>query len=147
MTAPSRNDVLEEAAQACNKHGWRAGITVPITESFSVVIRALKESTAPQGWISVNERLPDRGQLCECGGVFNGIWEITQWRPHPLSAEAAPSPQAAPRDWPEDFAGENGNYWNTCSTCGHPFIGYKRRLSCKVCAAPPSPQAAPNNKL
>lgn len=39
-------------------------------------------------------------------------------------------------DWPEDFSGENGNYFNTCCHCGRQFRGYKRRVTCKVCAAP-----------
>lgn len=40
-------------------------------------------------------------------------------------------------NWPEDFSGENGNYQRRCSTCGNLFLGYKRRLTCKVCAAGP----------
>jgi len=55
---------------------------------------------------------------------------------------AAPAPSAEPvateRDWPEDFAHENGEYMNTCHACGNTFMGYKRRVTCKVCAAPPS---------
>lgn len=43
------------------------------------------------------------------------------------------------RDWPEDFAHENGRYYNSCCQCGHTFIGYKRRVVCKVCAATQSP--------
>lgn len=38
-----------------------------------------------------------------------------------------------PGNWPEDFPGENGNYQNTCVHCGQPFIGHKRRTTCKVC--------------
>lgn len=37
-------------------------------------------------------------------------------------------------DWPEDFAHENGKYQNICCNCGVHFIGYKRRVICKVCA-------------
>jgi ribosomal protein S27AE len=40
------------------------------------------------------------------------------------------------RDWPEDFADENGNYQNKCSQCGYIFIGYKRRVVCKRCTYP-----------
>ena len=39
------------------------------------------------------------------------------------------------RNWPEDFAHENGNYSNQCVGCEHTFIGHKRRITCKVCAA------------
>jgi len=38
------------------------------------------------------------------------------------------------RDWTEDFKYENGMYGNKCVKCGQEFIGYKRRLICKICA-------------
>lgn len=41
------------------------------------------------------------------------------------------------RNWTEDFPHENGKYLNTCSSCGKGFLGYKRRVICKLCAAPP----------
>jgi len=37
------------------------------------------------------------------------------------------------RDWIEDFKYENGNYHNTCCHCKERFMGYKRRVICKVC--------------
>ncbi len=37
------------------------------------------------------------------------------------------------RDWTEDFKYENGMYGNKCIKCGQEFIGYKRRLICKIC--------------
>jgi len=40
---------------------------------------------------------------------------------------------ATPRDWPEDFPHDNGMYMNGCTTCKETFIGYKRRVTCKVC--------------
>lgn len=40
------------------------------------------------------------------------------------------------RNWPEDFGHENGDYQNQCVHCGQFFIGYKRRVVCRVCAAP-----------
>lgn len=36
-------------------------------------------------------------------------------------------------DWLEDFALENGNYECSCFSCGRNFIGYKRRVVCKLC--------------
>jgi hypothetical protein len=39
------------------------------------------------------------------------------------------------RDWKEDFALENGNYECRCFECGQTFVGHKRRITCKVCAA------------
>ena len=38
------------------------------------------------------------------------------------------------RDWPEDFSHENGNYSCRCVHCGKPFIGHKRRVTCKQCS-------------
>ena len=37
------------------------------------------------------------------------------------------------RDWPEDANDENGNYLCHCLTCDQHFVGYKRRMTCKVC--------------
>lgn len=39
-------------------------------------------------------------------------------------------------DWPEDFSHENGNYFCKCISCGRTFMGYKRRVMCKMCATP-----------
>lgn len=36
-------------------------------------------------------------------------------------------------DFPEDFTHENGMYFNTCCQCNVQFLGYKRRVVCKVC--------------
>lgn len=38
-----------------------------------------------------------------------------------------------PHDFPEDFEHENGMYQNRCLYCKEIFVGYKRRLTCKVC--------------
>jgi hypothetical protein len=40
-----------------------------------------------------------------------------------------------PGDWPEDLDHENGNYECVCCHCGGHFAGYKRRVTCKKCAA------------
>lgn len=37
-------------------------------------------------------------------------------------------------DWPEDFNQENGQYQNTCHTCGVIFLGHKGRITCKKCS-------------
>lgn len=41
-----------------------------------------------------------------------------------------------PRDWPEDATTDpdNGAYLCQCLSCDNTFIGYKRRMCCKVCA-------------
>jgi len=36
-------------------------------------------------------------------------------------------------NWPEDYTHENGNYVNKCCRCENYFIGYKRRVVCKLC--------------
>jgi len=43
-----------------------------------------------------------------------------------------------PKDWPEDFSHENGNYQCRCVGCGELFTGHKRRVVCKECAPPPA---------
>ena len=43
------------------------------------------------------------------------------------------------RSFSEDAAHENGSYYCTCMNCGRQFIGLKRRVTCKVCAAAPTP--------
>lgn len=42
------------------------------------------------------------------------------------------------RDWEEDFAHENGMYYNKCVKCRWLFLGHKRRALCKICDAPAS---------
>jgi len=37
------------------------------------------------------------------------------------------------RDYQEEASMENGNYENRCIECGNLFIGYKRRVLCKIC--------------
>lgn len=37
------------------------------------------------------------------------------------------------RNWTEDYTRENGKYVNFCAICGEPFIGHKRRPTCKIC--------------
>lgn len=60
-------------------------------------------------------------------------------------AEAAPVAPAEPklpdtsrpdRNWTEDASHENGEYYNRCCMCHCVFIGHKRRVVCKACAAP-----------
>lgn len=41
--------------------------------------------------------------------------------------------EVTPRDWPEDFSYENGNYTNNCCRCKQLFVGHKRRVFCKEC--------------
>jgi hypothetical protein len=40
-----------------------------------------------------------------------------------------------PHDWPEDWPHNNGMYLGRCRSCGAQFIGHKRRMTCRVCAA------------
>lgn len=39
----------------------------------------------------------------------------------------------SPKNWPEDFPHENGNYVRVCCLCKDYFMGHKRRVVCKVC--------------
>ncbi len=42
-------------------------------------------------------------------------------------------PENDPRNWSEDFEHENGKYYCRCCKCEELFIGYKRRVICKIC--------------
>jgi hypothetical protein len=42
-------------------------------------------------------------------------------------------------DFPEDFHHENGMYQNRCKSCNVLFLGYKRRIICKLCEETTSP--------
>jgi hypothetical protein len=44
--------------------------------------------------------------------------------------------KASPRSFQEDYELENGNYLRNCVCCGEDFIGYKRRVTCKICQIP-----------
>ena len=59
--------------------------------------------------------------------------EISSWpeSEDPLLQQRIAS--ATEHDWPGDFHLENGSYQNKCLKCEVIFIGYKRRLSCRVC--------------
>ena len=39
----------------------------------------------------------------------------------------------SPKNFPEDYPGENGNYICKCCKCKENFYGYKRRVICKEC--------------
>ena len=59
-----------------------------------------------------------------------------------LTAALEPRQQSQDeRNWTEDFSHENGNYQCKCFKCEQFFIGHKRRVVCKLCAAP---QAQPS---
>lgn len=50
------------------------------------------------------------------------------------------------RDWPEDFAHENGNYGNLCCLCRMTFAGHKRRHVCRVCSLKSEPMNAQDHQ-
>jgi hypothetical protein len=40
---------------------------------------------------------------------------------------------AGPKDWPQDFSHENGNYMCRCVFCKGNLIGHKRCVVCREC--------------
>jgi hypothetical protein len=77
------------------------------------------------------------------------------WSIVPLYAAPQPAPAGwrllkdttpIERQWGEDASHENGCYHNTCCQCLRMFVGHKRRVVCKACAAPAAPGggAGPN---
>jgi hypothetical protein len=85
-----------------------------------------------------------------------GAWDaqayVQRWEGFCAALQWAASQQAAEgwkllknttldeRTWHEDEGHENGNYFCNCIECGRQFIGHKRRVICKSCAAPPATQ-------
>lgn len=61
---------------------------------------------------------------------------------HPESRLTMTDP-ADPKDWPEDFSHENGDYLNRCCHCNDIFRGHKRRVCCKLCSSPPDAERRP----
>ena len=83
----------------------------------------------------------DCGKSRPCQPASECRWPV---KAHSAGAGAAGPFHASPRDWTEDFAHENGSYMYRCFTCGSQFFGYKRRVTCRVCAQPePVAGAAP----
>ena len=113
----------------------------------------------PRGVTKLREPLPGRAEIairvgantmsgsCLIADIAKDVAELAgvMMRRHG-EARPEPKPDSAARDWPEDFADENGNYSVLCSICQQWFLGYKRRVACKVCAtkeARPDPAAEP----
>ena len=101
----------------------------------------------PRGVTKLREPLPGRAEIairvgantmsgsCLIADIAKDVAELAgvMMRRHG-EARPEPAPDSAARDWPEDFADENGNYSVLCSICQQWFLGYKRRVACKVCA-------------
>jgi len=77
----------------------------------------------------------------ECGCAAPRIaWDAiqpTQERAVPDGFKLLKNSTQEERSFPEDASAENGNYFNNCCNCGRIFIGYKRRVICKVCTQKP----------
>jgi hypothetical protein len=110
-------------------------------------------SEAIKALIAAAEAFAESHQGCTCWSR-DDYAELALFRDAIAAAKAAaearpePKPDSAARDWPEDFADENGNYSVLCSICQQWFLGYKRRVACKVCAtkeARPEPAAEPSD--
>lgn len=56
---------------------------------------------------------------------------LTRWV---HATRAAQGQLIVTRNWDCDFRLENGNYANHCVTCNNPFMGHKRRTTCRKCA-------------
>lgn len=93
-------------------------------------IDALAEANTD--WIGLRRVPFARAIEAECAKVPEG-WKLLKDSTH------------EERSWPEDSGHENGNYYCLCHNCGRQFTGHKRRVTCKVCAAPqPAPKAEVN---
>ena len=120
------------------------GYNFPLTkEEWMVVIAALR---TPPPEVAAHEQEPCAWRWKESGAdqlpgwhfdgkppLHAGAFDIEPLYPMPW---ATVSPLAAhSRDWTEDAGHENGRYNCVCVKCNNVFIGHKRRVMCKVCAA------------
>lgn len=150
MTDPIKA-LIEAAKRAVNAYN---GNTSHHEERVAVDALAVAIAAAearpepdPRGVTKLREPLPGRAEIairvgantmsgsCLIADIAKDVAELAgvMMRRHG-EARPEPAPDSAARDWPEDFADENGNYSVLCSICQQWFLGYKRRVACKVCA-------------
>jgi len=118
-----------------------------VSEAIKALIAAARPEPDPRGVTKLREPLPGRAEIairvgantmsgsCLIADIAKDVAELAgvMMRRHG-EARPEPAPDSAARDWPEDFADENGNYSVLWSICQQWFLGYKRRVACKVCA-------------
>jgi len=169
MTTPKpalpEPDLLVECAQGFVR-GWtelkvRAAIAAAVADARAeianlktVMIAAAEEIAAhwdahcdAEGYGPQNlMRRLEEGIPSEYGytaGAFAELKAKAEARAVPEGWKLLKDTTHAERSWPEDSSHENGNYSNTCVHCLRGFVGHKRRPSCKMCAATPSPAEQP----
>lgn len=78
-------------------------------------------------------RLSAKELIAEVDGGLTLLKEVPSTEEFPAMSILAINGDVLSRDWVEDSRLENGNYWNQCCLCNNKFIGYKRRVVCKLC--------------
>ena len=86
--------------------------------------KAKEQPEIPPGMVAVFNEQPS-------GTLYLGA--AAEKRAKTKEQPAAVEGEMDARDWPEDFAHENGNYQNLCCECGKLFFGHKRRVVCRSC--------------
>jgi hypothetical protein len=71
--------------------------------------------------------------IAEVDGGLTLLKEVPPIEEFPAMSILVINGEVLSRDWVEDSHLENGNYWNKCCLCNNNFIGYKRRVVCKLC--------------
>ena len=152
LFAPFRREQIESAPQ-WNEDDGASGEAEPMESISQPVPSPLRFGTVlhdgehPQLWYKElpifgveNWDMPDKRieEFCAYVQKLNSApqVELTQSK-RTTGSLGTTTPTAtadSSRDWPEDFSDENGNYQRRCSTCHNLFIGYKRRLICRLCA-------------
>lgn len=79
-------------------------------------------------------RLSAKELIAEVDGGLALLKEVPPIEEFPAMSILAINGEVLSRDWPEDFAYENGNYWNQCCICQNMFQAHKRTVVCKLCA-------------
>ena len=110
----------------------------PAQGCYMVTFDTYQEARAESHRLTAELELA-RAEIQECRKSKLVVLD-SYWKRRAEDAEAALETARAAdaasesRSWPEDFQHENGMYTCTCASCGGGFIGYKRRVTCRVCA-------------
>lgn len=163
-------DALAAIAAGFARHKYRQGTSSCVAFYRGAcwhqeVAASPAQVSLPQGWVAVpKEPTPEMvraGYLHKHRDAYDpeaDVYRAMLSAAPPVAPQAAKevvatpppisfTPGAGMRDWPEDYAHENGMYQCRCAHCKEMFIGHKRRVSCKLCAASASKASGVNLKL
>jgi len=137
-TADQVREAIRAAIQAKGNHEDRS---VQDDPNAAQDARPDTGATGTTRGVGTDQHLHDRtGQAdhqrdgAECNSRGAGVSSEDQIRKAPEGWRLIKLATTEERSWPEDYAHDNGHYFNTCYRCQRQFMGHKRRVACKVCS-------------